>query len=88
MCKLIFNVISWTSQQYIKVNVMNDKELEEIRVLLSFYLRDLTGNRDDNIEAQYFNSSTWGTPYFDTDEEMNAYIERVSKAVSCLEEVK
>jgi len=67
---------------------MNDKELEEIRVLLSFYLRDLTGNRDDNIEAQYFNSSTWGTPYFDTDEEMNAYIERVSKAVSCLEEVE
>jgi len=67
---------------------MNDEEREEIRILLTSYLIDLTGNRDDNKEAQYFNSSTWGTPYFDTDDEMNAYIERVSKAVSCLEEVE
>ena len=52
---------------------MNNKEREEIRILLSFYLRDLTGNRDDSKHAEHFNSSTWGTPYFDTDEEMNAY---------------
>ena len=67
---------------------MNDEEREEIRILLTSYLIDLTGNRDDNKEAQYFNSSTWGTPYFDTDDEMNAYIERVSKAVSYLEELE
>lgn len=65
---------------------MNNKEREEIKILLRHYLIDLTGNRDDSKHAEHFNSSTWGTPYFDTDEEMNAYIERVSKAVLCLEE--
>ena len=67
---------------------MNDIYLEEIIILLSCYLGDLTGNRDDNKEAQFFNISTWGTPEFDTDDEMNAYIERVSKAVSYLEDDK
>jgi len=67
---------------------VNNKEREEIRTLLTSYLIDLTGNRDDNKHAEHFNSSTWGTPYFDTDEEMNAYIERVGKAVLCLEEVE
>ena len=60
---------------------MNNKELEEIRILLRTYLSDLDCHR----EYDFINTSNWGTPYFDTEDEMNVYKERVRKIYLNLE---
>ena len=58
--------------------MMNNKELEEIRILLRTYLSDLDCH-DDHV------GSNWETPYFDTEDEMNVYKERVRKIYLNLE---
>ena len=70
--------------------MMNDKELEEIRILLRTYLSDLDCHDDESspllsYQQRFINTSNWGTPYFDTEDEMNVYKERVRKIFLNLE---
>ena len=58
--------------------MMNNKELEEISILLRTYLSDLDCH-DDLV------GTNWGTPYFETEDEMNVYEERVRKIYLNLE---
>ena len=61
--------------------MMNNTELEEIRILLRTYLSELSCH----IEHEFVNTSNWGTPYFETEDEMNVYEERVRKIYLNLE---